>query len=116
MKLTKTVQWSESVKCPKCRGTGHLYWYQHKEGGRCFRCGGSGEIGEVITFKEVPLTDDEVIAALQDKGFSVMLIEPVVPDGEDWLEIFMSESSEYGLACKARENALAGARLLLASL
>lgn len=29
-------------KCPKCGGTGNIYYYAHVEGGVCFLCGGSG--------------------------------------------------------------------------
>ena len=29
-------------KCPKCGGTGSIYYYAHVEGGVCFLCGGSG--------------------------------------------------------------------------
>lgn len=31
------------TKCPKCGGTGNIYYYSHVEGGVCFLCGGSGE-------------------------------------------------------------------------
>lgn len=29
-------------RCPKCGGTGHIYGYEHVEGGRCFDCNGTG--------------------------------------------------------------------------
>lgn len=29
-------------RCPKCGGEGHIFGYEHVEGGRCFMCGGSG--------------------------------------------------------------------------
>lgn len=36
---TKTY---ESDFCPRCGGTGHLWGYEHVDGGMCFKCGGSG--------------------------------------------------------------------------
>ena len=37
----ETEYWQEN-KCPKCGGSGHIYGYEHVEGGICFKCNGSG--------------------------------------------------------------------------
>lgn len=37
----------EEIPCIRCAGTGYFREYKHVEGGRCFRCGGSG-IEEII--------------------------------------------------------------------
>lgn len=36
-----TKYW-HSNKCPKCGGSGHIYGYEHVEGGMCFKCRGTG--------------------------------------------------------------------------
>ena len=37
-----TVAKNAPAVCPKCGGTGNIYYYAHVEGGVCFLCGGSG--------------------------------------------------------------------------
>lgn len=32
-----------ACKCPKCGGTGYIYYYSHVDGGVCFLCGGTGK-------------------------------------------------------------------------
>jgi DnaJ-class molecular chaperone len=34
----------ETAGCKKCFGTGRLAHYAHVDHGRCFRCGGSGQV------------------------------------------------------------------------
>ena len=32
----------DRLRCPKCAGAGRLPQFQHRNGGECFLCGGSG--------------------------------------------------------------------------
>lgn len=38
----KILNKSEFRECSRCSGKGHLHEYIHVQGGRCFKCGGSG--------------------------------------------------------------------------
>ncbi len=31
-----------AMPCPKCSGSGNIPQFQHRKGGECFTCGGSG--------------------------------------------------------------------------
>jgi hypothetical protein len=88
MKLT-TVE-EVKTKCPKCSGKGTLYFYQHRDGGLCYRCRGSGE-GRT-QYVERPLTDSEVLKALEENGVYIEYIEEIREGHpEDWLEHFFRE-------------------------
>jgi len=36
-----TKYWYDT-KCPKCGGQGYIYGYDYIDGGRCWKCGGTG--------------------------------------------------------------------------
>lgn len=40
--LADPVRPASSTPCPKCSGTGNIPQFQHRKGGECFTCGGSG--------------------------------------------------------------------------
>lgn len=51
-------------RCPKCGGTGHIFGYEHVQGGICFLCGGSGTHPQKITVRT-----EEYAKKLADKRF-----------------------------------------------
>lgn len=57
-----TKYYSDS-SCPKCGGRGYIYGYEHIDGGRCFKCGGTGT-GRTRIIKEYT---EEYAAKLEEK-------------------------------------------------
>lgn len=41
-----TKYYEEWINCPKCGGSGYIYYYSHVEGGICFKCEGHGKVLE----------------------------------------------------------------------
>ena len=88
-------------------GSGRISCFQHYKAGECFRCGGTGK-GQPVAF-EREMTDDEVIAALADLGFTVMFTEHASTG--DWLVDLFGTPEEQA----AHSETMRGARALLAA-
>ena len=93
-------------RCPKCGGTGNLPHYHHHQAGVCFKCNGTGQ-GKPVRL-ERPMTDDEVISAMEARG---ILVVDTIPT--DFYRVFTDEA--YAAAdLEAQRQAMEGARALLA--
>ena len=110
MKTTITTSSTIYKPCPKCHGNGHIRGYEHIANGLCFRCSGEKfEKKEVMIERE--MTDDEIIKALDDKGFIVLqkTYDDYLAEGIDAFEALFKFSEESAEAMK-------GAKLLLQNL
>jgi hypothetical protein len=91
--------------CVRCGGAGRLACFQHNKGGQCFRCGGTGTDPDMVETHR-PMTDDEVMSALSERGFPVIFAERADDAG-----LFLSDAE----AAQQAET-LHGARIFLSAL
>lgn len=109
--MKTTVTEFATRPCAKCGGAGFLSAYQHRKGGVCFRCGGTGKDEQLIAV-ERDMSDEEVVAALAAAGFPVVDVTPapVIVEG-DFLSIFLTDEQ-----AAAKAEAMVAARAFLAAL
>jgi hypothetical protein len=99
-----TVNTFKTVECSRCGGTGRIASYQHIKAGECFKCHGAGtEQAATVRY----MTDSEVLAALEERGFPVLMHTP--KGTGDWLADMFTSS-------EVLNETMLGARLLLAEL
>jgi hypothetical protein len=99
-----TVNAFKAVECSRCGGIGRIASYQHIKAGECFKCHGAGT-EQVATLRY--MTDSEVLAALEERGFPVLMHTP--KGTGDWLADMFTSS-------EVLNETMLGARLLLAEL
>lgn len=102
-----TVTEYKPLACAKCGGAGRVSAFQRIKGGECFRCGGTGTDPEMVV-SERPLTDGEVLAALERAGMPVVFPERAVNSLDD---LFLSDEE-----VTQHQQLMAGARIALACL
>ena len=105
---TTTVTEYTARLCSRCGGAGRIAAFQHRNGGECFRCGATGVDPKMIeTTRE--MTDAEVIAALDARGFVIVDFTPARSDTGDYLtDLFMNDEQ-----VEAEKTVMTMARLLL---
>jgi len=110
MKMNTTVTEYTARPCSRCSGAGRIAAFQHRNGGECFRCGATGVDPTMIeTTRE--MTDAEVIAALDARGFKIVDVSPARPVTGDYLtDLFMTDEE-----VEAKTAIMAMARSLLAT-
>lgn len=107
--MTTTITEYSRRHCSRCGGEGRISAFQHRKGGECFRCGGSG-LDPVMVETTRAMTDEEVLAALAAAGFPVIFAER--PATGDFLaDLFLSPDE-----LAERAAVMAGARAFLAAL
>jgi hypothetical protein len=104
-----TITEYKTRPCTKCGGAGFLSAFQHRKGGECFRCGASGNDPQMIEIVR-EMTDEEVIAELAKKGFTVMFAER--QNSGDWMnDLFLSDEE-----VEEQKQVMIGARMMLAAI
>ena len=106
--MKTTITEYRKTICPRCFGRGYLPQFQHRKGGECFACGATGH-GQPQPY-ERPMTDDEVIAALAEHGFTI--IETTRAETGNWLVDLFGTPEEQA----EHAETMKGARILLAAI
>lgn len=88
--------------CPKCGGTGHIYGYDHVQGGVCFKCNGSGLVEKPQTIKVYTTTHGAKLMAGREaraKQKEIDRLAKARADRGQWLSKlgFGNEDGEYVL-------------------
>jgi hypothetical protein len=96
--------------CTRCGGSGRIAAFQHRNGGECFRCGATG-VDPTMTETTREMTDAEVIAALDARGFTIVNLTPARATTGDFLIDLFATDDEIA----AVSAAMTMARALLAS-
>ena len=108
--MQTTISEFTARPCSRCGGAGRIAAFQHRNGGECFRCGATG-IDPVMTETTREMTDAEVVAALDARGFAVINLTPARVETGDFLVDLFATDGEI----EASKATMTMARALLAA-